>query len=117
MPAIDASVHYRIFWLTLGAASLFLVTLGAQWLRRPPQMGSDENVFKTVDALFTAINSHDLPRIKDCAERLDQSRQAGELPAAAASRLDSIVKQAHAGQWDSAAHQLYDFMLGQRRTT
>jgi hypothetical protein len=105
----------RRVWLLGG----FLVLLGAwmAWSRwdRTPQIGADERVFKTVDALFTAMTSKDPARLENCARRLAEHRQAGRLPEPSAILLDSIVAQAREGNWDVAAQRLYAAMLAQRR--
>src|SRR5207302_9977325 len=93
------------------AGLLFLV----QALREPPQVGTDEEVFATVDALFTALTSRDDSRLDDCDERLLAFREADELPAKAADHLDAVIQQARSGQWEPAAKRLYDFMYRQRR--
>src|SRR5438105_7546334 len=96
-----------------------LAAVAAVWLwssrRPPPQLPPSEEVFKTVDALFTAVTSHDLAQLSACEQRLKASHERGELPAAAWQRLQTIIANSHAGQWDSAAHALYAFMQGQRR--
>jgi len=100
-------------WLaTLAVVGIGIVLIGQ---RRPPQMGADERVFHTVDALYTAVKSQDLARLADCERRLHEYKHAGKLPAAAAARLDGVIGTAKSGSWQSAAETLYDFMLGQRR--
>jgi hypothetical protein len=107
--------HKKLVFIASGI--LFAVGLvlfwSSWWL--PPQIGWDEEVFSTVDALFTAVNSRDLKQLSDCEQRLKTYQQSGKLPAAAAGRLDSLIQQARAGEWKLAAQRLYDFMLGQRR--
>jgi hypothetical protein len=83
-------------------------------LNSQPQMGSDPEVFKTVDALFTALTSRDPNRLDDCERRLNSYREAGQLAPAAAKILDRVVEQAREGEWEPAARRLYDFMLAQR---
>ncbi|HZZ78502.1 MAG TPA: hypothetical protein VFE62_08290 [Gemmataceae bacterium] len=96
-----------------------IVLLGAfvlVWsLRRPPQMGADEEVFRTVDALFTAVTARDEKRLAECERHLTAFKSAGSLPPSAAAHLDGIVRQARGGQWEPAARSLYDFMMAQRR--
>jgi hypothetical protein len=92
-------------------AVLFLV----QAYKSPPQIGTDDEVFATVDALFTALTSRDESRLDDCEERLLELREANQLPASAADHLDSVLQQARSGQWEPAAKRLYDFMYSQRR--
>jgi hypothetical protein len=82
---------------------------------RPPQMGRSEEVFRTVDALYTAIRSKDAARVDSCEARLNGYRDAGKLPASAANRLSGIIGTARAGSWQTAAERLYDFMLAQQR--
>ena len=48
--------------VALGAGAVGLALLLGCWLvgcGNPPQMGADEKVFATVDALFTAVTAHD----------------------------------------------------------
>ena len=92
-----------------------LCILWSRWRVPPPQMETDEEVFKTVDALFTAITSHNQKQLDDCDRRLGGCRTAGSLPKNAADFLDSVVREARSGDWNSAAKRLYDFMYGQRR--
>jgi len=96
-----------------------LLTAAAVWQwssrRPPPQLPPRDEVFKTVDALFTAVTAHDLERLSACEQRLKAYNERGELPAPAWQRLQTIIASSHAGQWDSAAHALYAFMQGQRR--
>jgi hypothetical protein len=106
----------RAALLILGGAGLVvgLIILLA-YLNRPPQMGTSEEVFTTVDALYTAVRSRDEKRLGECQQRLHGYRDAGKLPSAAAAALDAIIQRARAGGWEPAARQLYDFMFAQRR--
>jgi hypothetical protein len=102
-------------WILLtGLAVVGLVMLGMR-LRSMPQMGTEPRVFKTVDALFTAITSHDEVRLEECDKRLHSYREADQLPRKAALFLDGVIAEAKAGKWQSAGRTLYDFMLQQRR--
>ncbi|MBS0262567.1 MAG: hypothetical protein JSS02_11500 [Planctomycetes bacterium] len=83
--------------------------------RVEPQLVADEEVFQTVDALFTALTSRSEPRLEDCEARLEKLCEEGRLPPQASTVLDDVIRQAHAGQWEPAAQRLYDFMLAQRR--
>jgi hypothetical protein len=103
--------------IAVGAAGglATIVLAAAIWTRLPPpQMETDEQVFKTVDALFTALNAKDRARLEECERRLKAYHDEGKTSDAVASRLDSIVKQAEDGQWKPAAKKLYAFILGQR---
>jgi len=88
--------------------------LVSRW-RRPPQMGADSQVFRTVDALFTAVTARDENLVAQCEQRLHVCRNDGKLPPKAAAFLDEVIAKARAGHWESAAQSLYDFMLTQRR--
>jgi hypothetical protein len=80
-----------------------------------PQMGADEEVFRTVDALFTAVTARDEKLLRECEQRLHGYRDAGRLPKDAARQLDNIIAKARAGSWQVAAERLYAFMRSQRR--
>jgi hypothetical protein len=84
-------------------------------LSRPPQMGASEEVFHTVDALYTAVRNQDEKRVGECERRLHGYRESGELPPAAAAALDAVVRRTRSGEWEAAAERLYEFMLAQRR--
>jgi len=109
-----ASGH-RLIWAFLGLLAVGAVGLLIYSLRSPPQMGVDDQVFNTVDALYTAVRNHDEARLAQCARRLTAQRDAGQLPPAAWDYLDGVIDKARAGNWDSATRRLYDFMLAQRR--
>jgi hypothetical protein len=103
--------------MAASAAAILLIAFFAFWLsQRPkPQLTADDEVFKTVDALFTAVTSRDSHRLADCATRLQDHRDAGRLPQSAAVYLAGVIQKSQSGDWDHAAHELYDFMLQQRR--
>lgn len=82
---------------------------------RPAQMGPDEDVFRTVDALFTAVTSQRSDRLDQCEAALKAHRDAGKLPTEAWRELDAIIARARGGKWQSAAERLYDFMECQER--
>jgi hypothetical protein len=83
--------------------------------RAAPQLPASEEVYKTVDALFTAVTAHDSRRLASCEERLKSYKDRGSLPAAAAKRLNRIIGLANTGDWNTAARQLYDFIQAQQR--
>ena len=104
------------FVLALGAATVLLaVVCWYVWFRGPPQMGADEETFRAVDALFTAVTARDPKLLGQCEQRLHALQKTDKLPAGAADYLDGVIRTAHAGRWDRAASSLYDFMLAQRR--
>jgi LuxR family maltose regulon positive regulatory protein len=79
------------------------------------EIGTDDEVFATVDALFTALTCRDDSRLDDCEERLLAFREAEQMPEKAADYLDAVIDQARSGEWEPAAKRLYDFMYRQRR--
>ena len=101
--------------LGIGLLGLAIVGVLAWAWRGPAQMGADEGVFRTVDALFTAVTARDQKHLSDCELRLHGYREAGRLPSAAADELDAIIHKASSGAWLPAAERLYAFMNGQRR--
>jgi hypothetical protein len=103
--------------LVAACLALLALALGAGFLgcRRTPQLGADEEVFRTVDALFTAVTARDEKLLEECERRLHGYRDAGRLPRGAARELDRVIARARAGRWQSAAERLYDFMRAQRR--
>jgi hypothetical protein len=96
-------------FLVVGAARLWL------GLHSQPQLPPSEEIFKSVDALFTAVTSRDQQRLAACATRLNIYKQQGLIPAASSKRLEQAIRMARIGEWESAARRLYDFMQGQRR--
>jgi hypothetical protein len=104
----------RILHRPAGAAPVALLGLALAGCARP-QVGADEDVFKTVDALFTAVTARDAKQLGACDGRLKEYRRQGKLPGEAADYLDGVVARARDGQWESAAHKLYDFMRAQKR--
>ena len=78
-------------------------------------MGADPEVFKTVDALYTAIRNQDKKQLASCEAMLKDHFRGGRLPAAASQSLNKVIARAHSGEWDPAAKSLYSFMFAQRR--
>ena len=110
----DSAGHRK---LLVGLGGLFVVCSVAWivWSRLPPpQLKADEQVFTTVDALFTALTSRDSKRLDDCERRLKSYHEQGKMSDAVAATLDGIVLQAREGKWEPASKKLYNFMLGQR---
>ena len=71
MPPPNNSSRHRLYFAA-GATGLAIVSIvWFTWWNRPPQMGADEGVFATVDALFTAVRARDERLIGQCEQRLD----------------------------------------------
>src|SRR5262245_24434830 len=82
---------------------------------RTPQVGSDDESFRTLDALYTAVTSRNLDRLSATEARLKGLREQNRLPAPAADRIDAIISQARSGEWLPAAKELHAFVSAQRR--
>ena len=115
MATIDRIDRNRIAWGLAGLLTLMIIVVLVRGMLSTPQLGTDEEVFRTVDALFTAVNSRNKSHLEDSAQRLKTYRESGKLPATAAKKIDAIIDLAKADRWSESAHQLYDFMLAQRR--
>ena len=111
----DLSRDDQIKYGSAAVAVILIGFFGLSYWMAAPQIGTDEEVYKTVDALFTAVTSKDRTRLDDCEKRIRTYRDEKKLPPAASTRLEKILKQAQSGQWDTSAQTLYQFMLAQRR--
>lgn len=117
-PVEVAPRRNRVGLIALIALGVLAVVIGVVVYfatRPPPQLGTSEQVFNTVDALYTAVRNEDEKRLGECEQRLRGYREAGKLPGEAADRLDAIIATARSGSWRAAAESLYEFMKGQRR--
>jgi len=112
---VDATNRAKVAWLVLGALGLGFVVAIVLALRTPPQLAANEEVFKTVDALYTAVRMKDEKRLGECEKRLHGYRDAGKLPKESSEVLDGVIAKARSGGWEMATERLYDFMLAQRR--
>jgi hypothetical protein len=97
------------------AALVVLLVCWFLWGRSPPQMGTEEEVVRNVDALFTAVTARDDRLLGDCEQRLRALHDGGKLPPDAWDYLDGIISKARDGHWEPAAEKLYGFMRAQRR--
>jgi len=83
---------------------------------KPAQMGSDPEVFRAVDALYTAVTRRRTPLLEQCAANVEKLRAADKIPEAAYAELNGIIERARDGDWKPAADRLHWFMRGQKRT-
>lgn len=110
-PEIDVR---RIAVIAGGVLALLVLSVFVwSWLP-PPSMGTDEEVFKTVDALFTALTSRNTDWMDDCEQRLRVFQDEARLPPKSARYLDAVIAQARTGEREQAARRLYDFIYRQR---
>ena len=118
MVTTEEQTRRQVRWLggiALAIGGIVLAVIVVLSLRTPPQMGPDEEVFDTVDALYTAVRNQDEKQLAACEAKLTSYRDAGKLPSSAADSLTSIIATARRGGWDAAARRLYDFMAAQKR--
>ena len=95
------------------AASLLGLALGG--CRGSPQIGTDRDTFKAVDALYTAVGLRDARLVDQCEVKLKGCRDRGKIQESASRFLDSIIAEAKGGKWEGALEHLSKFMEGQRR--
>ncbi len=81
---------------------------------RQPQLGSNEQAFKSADALWTAVCAKQPKLVDDAYSRLKQLHADGELSDDAFAVLDGVVSKADAADWAAAQKQLKLFWRGQR---
>lgn len=98
-----------------GLVAIAALAIVIAYFNRPPQMGTDEEVFKTVDALYTAVRMKDEAKVAQCDTLLQSYRESGKLAKDSAAYLDRVIAKARDRQWESATEKLYEFMLAQRR--
>lgn len=84
--------------------------------RAVPQVVDDGDVFKELDALYTAVTSRRRNLVDDCRGRLTILHKEGQLSDAGFAAVTKIITEAEQNQWASAAQHLYDFMRAQRKT-
>jgi len=98
--------------VVVGLVALFLQAGGCEG---PPQIGPDEEAFKAVDALYTAVTSRSPKLLDQCDRKLQDLQTQGKLPEPAHEALQKIIGKARDGEWEPAALDLSKFMKGQRR--
>ena len=100
------------YGILAGAVLLTLVVGWMTWMRTPQLEASDEAI-KTIDALFTAINSHDEKRVLICKNQLEKHTNNGKLSSRSMNVLAKCCEQANSGQWEVAARRLYSLIENQ----
>ena len=95
------------YWIIGPIVSLGLIWLVMFWTAVPKLQASDD-ALKTVDALFTAINSRNTKRMSECKTKLESYTREGGLSHGAMTVLAQCCEQAEAGDWEKAAKRLYD---------
>src|SRR5262245_31854085 len=84
-----------------GLAAVAAIAVLIACVNRPPQMGADDEVFRTVDALYTAVRMKDETKVAQCEKRLQSYRETGKLPKSSADYLDRVIARTRDGRWES----------------
>jgi hypothetical protein len=95
--------------------ALAILVLAPGGCGRAPQIGTDREAFKTVDALYTAVGLRDADRVDQCGAKLKALHDQDKLPEGAYRALEAIIAEAKVGRWELALQRLSGFMEGQRR--
>ena len=100
------SFQTRLVIFLAGFVVLLLVWGWMNWTT-VPQLEASDKALKTIDALFTAINSHDDKRVASCKNQLELYASNGDLSRQAMVELNKCCEQAVSGSWENAAQRLY----------
>lgn len=80
-----------------------------------PQVMADEEVFTSLDALWTAVTSRKMDRLQEVTNRLIDLREAGKLSSSGWRAVEPILQCAFEEKWETAAKRLKQFIQAQRR--
>ncbi len=106
-PNSQKQINPKLLYVILTLLVVGLSLWGwASWTR-VPQFKANDEALKTIDALFTAINSHDGKRIATCKTQLEKHARSGNLSPQAMAELAKCCEQATSGSWEDAARRLY----------
>ncbi len=100
------SFQTRLGIFLAGLVVLLLVWGWMNWTT-VPQFKASDKALKTIDALFTAFNSHDGKRVASCKNQLELHTSNGDLSRQAMIELNKCCEQAASGSWEKAAQRLY----------
>jgi hypothetical protein len=108
----DRSVLERFgphFLGLLGAG--FLVWQLAAWWTRPPAVEYDN--LKYIQLLSTAVSSRKMEMVEKVAGAVRRRHADSQMSDPELAHFETIVTTAHAGQWEEADRQAYDFAAAQ----
>lgn len=93
------------------AVFLLLIAVGCA---RTPQVIDDPDVYKSVDALWTAMTARKPELLEQVAVRLQKQHEERRLSAQGHARLLQIIARGRAQQWDDGLVQLRALIKAQR---
>ncbi len=80
-----------------------------------PQVLGNEEVYTSLDALWTAVTSRNLDRVQEVTNELIRLRDEGGLSKEGWGAIEPILQQAFAEKWEPAARSLKKFIGAQRK--
>jgi hypothetical protein len=98
--------------LSFGALATALLLPGCG---NPPQLGSDQQLWSTTDALWTAVSSRRSELVSKAAVKLEELNAVGALNDEAHKSLNEVIALTKAGDWAEARKDLRAFIEGQQR--
>lgn len=99
------------------AAVCALVITAAYWSwTSTPQLAPSDEVYASVDALFTAVTARRAELVAQCETELASLQREGKIPQPAWQRLSRAIALAKSENWEPAAKDLYRFIERQRRS-
>ncbi len=98
--------YRRPIWGSIIAIAVIVAWGWMSW-NAVPNFKANGDALKTIDALFTAINSRDVNRVASCRASLVKHTSSGQLNPAAMIELSNCCDQASSGGWENAARRLY----------
>lgn len=99
-----SSVRHRVpraAWLLAAFLLLFQPGCGS-----PAQIGTHEDCYAALDALWTAVTAKRVDLLDQCAAKLQRLHTEGKLPEAAWKDLEEIIDQAREEDWEPATADL-----------
>lgn len=97
----------------LGVTLLLACVLGG--CGSPPQVFHDEQTYKTIDALWTALSTRRRDLLESTSAELSRLNSAGKLSPEGLAALTPILEKARRDEWQPAMVDLKAFIQGQRR--
>lgn len=106
--------------MTIDRRSAGIVLLGAfaallSACSPAPQVLGDDECFKAVDALWTAVTARSPELVAQCTENLNRLHAAGQLSREGLDALNAVGELTRQGDWERAARDLRSLIRNQQR--